>query len=132
MKQRKILRNQKGFTLLEIIAVLIILGILASVAVHRFIDLEATSKRRAIDSGISGLNGSESLAWADQKISVIGYIDDAKVREAMDYNLGRDYTWDHGPEKDHGTLNFKGVSAPLLRTESTISKPAAWSPGTFP
>jgi prepilin-type N-terminal cleavage/methylation domain-containing protein len=131
MKQRKILRNQKGFTLIEIIAVLIILGILASVAIHRFIDLEATSKRRAIDSGISGLNGSESLTWADQKISVIGFIDDTKVQEAMDYNLGSDYTWDHGPEKDHGTLNFKGVSVPLLRTESTISQPGVWSPGTF-
>ncbi len=36
---KKVLRNQKGFTLVEIIAVLILLGILAAVAVPKFIDL---------------------------------------------------------------------------------------------
>ena len=131
MKQRKILRNQKGFTLIEIIAVLITLGILASVAVPRYIDLEANSKQRAIEGGISELNGRESLTWGYQKISLIGYIDDTKVREAIDYNLGSDYTWDHGPKKDHGTLNFMGESVQLLRTESTISQPAVWSLGAF-
>ena len=34
------LGNQRGFTLLEIIAVLVILGILAAVAVPKYIDLQ--------------------------------------------------------------------------------------------
>ncbi len=131
MKHRSLLQKQDGYTLIEIIAVLIILGILASVAVPRYIDLEQNAKQRAIDSAISELIGRESLVWVDQNISPIGYIDDQKVREAIDYNLGIDYTWDHSPRKDHGTLNFKGVSVPLLRTESTISQSAVWSLGSF-
>jgi len=127
MKQRKILRNQKGFTLVEIIAVMIILGILGAVAVPRYINLEANSKQKAIDVGISELNGRESLTWAKQRISTTGYDDDKKVLEAIDYNLGSDYIWTVAPDKLGGTIEFKSLSASLNRTPSTVSQPAVWS-----
>ena len=41
-------RNQKGFTLIEIIAVLVILGILAAVAIPKFLDLQDQSRRQAL------------------------------------------------------------------------------------
>lgn len=47
------MRNEKGFTLIEIVMVIVILGILAAVAIPRFINLQ-TEARTAARQGVAG------------------------------------------------------------------------------
>jgi hypothetical protein len=106
---------------------LIILGILASVAVARYNDLEDNSRQIAIDSAISDLNGRESLTWSNQKISTTGYVNDQNIVNAIDYNLGDSYTWSIAPSQTGGTVEFQGLSVAINRTPSTAAQPAVWS-----
>jgi prepilin-type N-terminal cleavage/methylation domain-containing protein len=135
--QQKILLDQRGLTLAEIIAVLVIIGVLSGLVVPQFIDLESGAKQKAIDSAIGELNGREQVTWADQKISASGYDasgcpgacagDDDVWGRLAPLNLGDDYIWNAGPlQASGGTIDFKGTAVVLARTPSDISTPGTW------
>ena len=69
-KKRNVLKNQKGFTLIEIIAVLVILGILAAVAVPKFIDLQAQSREKALEGAVAAVKSQAVMDYASAILSV--------------------------------------------------------------
>ena len=116
---------------------MLVIGLLAAVAVPRYMDLEANATSKALDAAVSELNGRESLAWSQVKISDSSYhivSGDNKVWALMLNDptnsypyLGPDYEWTAGPLISGGTLNFKGsTDLDLSRDPSTISGPAIW------
>lgn len=133
----RIISNQRGFTLLELIAVMVILGLLAALAVPRYLDLEATATLSGIDAAVSELNGREGLVWGQVKTtwtSYNRYSGDSVVWELMQNDktksypyLGEGYKWAALPTETGGTLIFKGSSGfTLSRSKSTIAVPGHW------
>ena len=94
--KRNPLKNEEGFTLIEIIAVLVIMGILAAVAVPKFFDLQSKAREKAIYTALSELKVRVNQTFSKQLLegSTVGGISYTSTIVGTD--LGDDFyvgTW---------------------------------------
>ena len=62
----KFFKNKKGFTLVELVVVIAILGILAGIAIPRFMDATATARGAKIVADMRTIESSESMYYAQK------------------------------------------------------------------
>ncbi len=126
MKRNFYILNQHGFRLIEIMAVLVIMGVLFAVMQHKISALTRSSEDIALEIGIGELNVRETLTWTNCKCSPDGWTDDNTVYVAMDTDLRGGYVWSAGPTAAGGTLQFKSRVIVLTRTPSTNMSACHW------
>lgn len=56
--------NQRGFTLIELIVVIVVLGLLAAVAVPKYQDIQAEAKKGAANGVFGAANGATAVNFA--------------------------------------------------------------------
>ncbi|MGC6582238.1 MAG: type II secretion system protein [Akkermansiaceae bacterium] len=114
-------KNRKGFTLIEVIAVLVLLGILTAVAVPKYIDMSEQAKIKAIEAGVAELNSREALQWGQNQLT--------GTNTAVDTALGDDYT----VTPTSGTvtsIEFKDVTYGVSYTAATGIGPGVYTLGS--
>ena len=71
----KALRNEQGFTLIELMVVVLIIGILVAVAVPVFVSASASAKDRACQANLRTMDGAIQTYQADTQLSAAALAD---------------------------------------------------------
>jgi MSHA pilin protein MshA len=61
--------NQQGFTLIELVVVIVILGILAVTAAPKFVDLSSDAKKATLEGAKAAITSARDLQYAKSAIS---------------------------------------------------------------
>lgn len=61
--------NRKGFTLIELVMIIVILGILAAVAMPKYLDLQDEAKVAGCKGAVGGLRSAISIWYANNAAS---------------------------------------------------------------
>nr|WP_086938847.1 type II secretion system protein [Thaumasiovibrio occultus] len=62
------MKRQGGFTLIELVVVIVILGILAVTAAPRFLNLQGDARNAALEGLAGAINGASSIVYAKSAI----------------------------------------------------------------
>lgn len=95
LRDKKRFNNEKGFTMIEIIAVLIILGVLAAVAVPKFLDLVEEAEDKALNGAVAAGLSTVSLQYARLTLSAETTPTNAAIATAAGNNApaSEDFTY---------------------------------------
>jgi MSHA pilin protein MshA len=68
-KLKKIFENNGGFTLIELVMVIVILGILAASAIPRFVDLSSDAEDRTVQGITGALSAAAAIEYANSAVT---------------------------------------------------------------
>lgn len=113
-------KKKKGFTLIEVIAVLVLLGIIAAVALPQYNDLTVEAEQKAIQAGVGELNARAAQDWGKALLTPGGF-----SAPTPNTNIGTDYAVDISGGT--GTVTFGDSTANVTATTASATGPAVYS-----
>ena len=83
----RILRSQSGFTLIEIVMVIVLLGIIAAIAIPKYIDLKTDAEVATADGVVGAIVSSAAIGYADRVVNNSGTYPDITTLDTTYLNV---------------------------------------------
>jgi len=126
---KQVLKQHSGFTLVELVVVILLIGIIGAIAGPRFVSTNAFAERRAADEVLTALRFTQQMAMArgggiQLRLSANNYV----VEETDNTPLqSPDRSGDYNKALPNGvtataiTIAFDGLGQPIPNTDATLT-----------
>ena len=102
------MRDQHGFTLIEIVMVIVLLGVLAAIAIPKYVDLKKDAQNATADGIVASISSAAAIGYAKSAISGTATYPDITALDTTYLNVKNVDAWEIAAANQF-TADIKGL-----------------------
>lgn len=120
---RSRIRDQGGFTLIEIVMVIVLLGVLAAIAIPKYIDLKTDAQNATADGIVASVTSSAAIGYAKSAISGTATYPDITTLNTTYLNVQNVQGWSiSGANSFTADIKGKGYTITYLQSNGSSGR----------